>query len=109
MATCLSEQELESYVSGTVTSVQVATWKSPIKTCDSCAARLVQQRDALDDETTPTPWSQSPPSDGAIAAGTRLGDFEIEKHIGSGGIGVVYQARRIPLNRRVAINRAEAR
>ena len=109
MATCRSEQELESCVSGTVTSVQVAAWQSPIKTCGSCAARLLQQRDALDDETTPIPRSQSPPSDGPIAAGTRLGDFKIEKHIGSGGIGIVYRARQISLNRRVAINRAEAR
>ena len=39
----------------------------------------------------------------SIAAGTRLGPYEIVAHIGSGGMGEVYRARDRRLNRDVAI------
>jgi len=39
----------------------------------------------------------------ALQAGTRLGDFRIEQRIGAGGMGVVYRAHQISLNRSVAL------
>ncbi len=35
--------------------------------------------------------------------GTRIGDFQMEEQIGAGGMGVVFRARQISLNREVAL------
>ena len=35
--------------------------------------------------------------------GKRLGDFELGREIGRGGMGVVYEGRQVSLNRAVAI------
>jgi WD40 repeat protein/serine/threonine protein kinase len=38
-----------------------------------------------------------------VAPPTRLGDFEIVREIGRGGMGMVYEARQHPIDRRVAV------
>jgi serine/threonine protein kinase len=39
----------------------------------------------------------------SLEKGVRIGDFEIEKRLGAGGMGIVYQARQVSTNRRVAL------
>jgi serine/threonine protein kinase len=43
------------------------------------------------------------PLDTGLAAGDRLGEFEIVREVGRGGMGVVYEAMQLSLGRRVAL------
>lgn len=51
----------------------------------------------------PTLVDADGPADVHIAPGATLGDFVIEQQIGAGGMGLVYRARQISVNRPVAL------
>lgn len=47
--------------------------------------------------------SANPTSANALESGVQIGDFKIERRIGAGGMGIVYAARQLSLNRMVAL------
>ena len=51
----------------------------------------------------PQPPHNGPLLGNALEAGVQVGDFRIERRIGAGGMGIVYQARQLSLNRPVAL------
>jgi eukaryotic-like serine/threonine-protein kinase len=55
------------------------------------------------DEQARTSFLQSPPLVMRLVRGTHLGDFEIQSLLGAGGMGEVYRARDLRLQRDVAI------
>jgi serine/threonine protein kinase len=54
-------------------------------------------------QIVPAPPPRPPLPAGGLEAGVEIGDFRIERRLGAGGMGVVYQARQISLNRPVAL------
>jgi serine/threonine protein kinase/WD40 repeat protein len=42
-------------------------------------------------------------TEGVVGVGVQLGDFRLERQLGHGGMGVVYQATQVSLGRRVAV------
>ena len=73
---------------------------------DEQANDLLQVGEAATDLRRASQLSQIAPSSaatGTLREGEKLGDYQIEKQIGAGGMGVVYRAKQVSLNRQVAL------
>ncbi|MDC0936553.1 protein kinase [Pirellulales bacterium] len=69
------------------------------------ADQLLQLSGAATSASPVLPRQREEPSAavGAVQSGDRLGDYEIVKQIGAGGMGIVYEAMQLSLNRSVAV------
>ena len=109
MSECLSDEELAVFVERSAPGERLDEWNRHVDDCDSCAARLARRfatrADRTDDpEATRTHEpARSSSLSGRLPPGTQLGDFRLEAFLGVGGMGTVYRAQQISLNRLVAL------
>ena len=62
-------------------------------------------------QVDPTSAAQNRPNDSSLQAGTLVGyfgDYELQNVLGEGGMGIVYKARQLSLNRLVALKMIKA-
>ena len=110
MDACLSELDLDALARGSASAEQRQRWDRHLDACDTCRSRLADKRAKLSGTGKATggaPATVGETADrfdaDAFAPGVRLGDFQIEKPLGAGGMGVVYRVRQLSLNRQVAL------
>ncbi|UCF14893.1 MAG: protein kinase [Phycisphaerales bacterium] len=110
MSDCLSKPEMMAFVDENAPADRLAAWRRHLRTCDQCAAETVRlragmepARSAADNIATQTTASAAGQLVSGLEPNVQVGDFLLERRLGAGGMGVVYQARQISLNRQVAL------
>jgi serine/threonine protein kinase/formylglycine-generating enzyme required for sulfatase activity/dienelactone hydrolase len=103
---------MAAFVEGLASAEQLAGWKRHLRVCDRCAVAVGRVRAGLDPDCACEVPAAKPAQTSADRADTpvvglepnlQIGDFRLERRLGSGGMSVVYQALQISLNRRVAL------
>ncbi|MDH4240133.1 MAG: protein kinase [Phycisphaerae bacterium] len=110
MNECLSGRDFTVLLDSSASAEKITAWKRHLRICDSCAAQLLRTQaglviipDATVETSSEGNVSNELDSIGGLEPNVQIGDFRIEKRLGSGGMGTVYQAVQISLNRRVAL------
>ena len=112
MKGCLSQRDMAAFVEAAASAEELAGWKRHLRICDRCATAVGRLQAGLKPDCAPEAPARTPVQENAGRADTpvvglepnlQVGDFRLERRLGSGGMSVVYQAVQVSLNRRVAL------
>jgi serine/threonine protein kinase len=108
---CIGDETIAALIDGRVSQEQRQKVQEHLSSCPQCA-RLVGQlatSDGMDIAFTPTEHShtpspsQSPSIESAPSVRVLGGTYELKRLVGAGGMGSVYAARHLRLDRKVAV------
>ncbi len=110
MSNCLSQQEMTAFIEGSASVEELAAWRRHLRVCDSCARAVTRLRAGVaaepaseTDMLVPAEAGETGAAAVGIEPNLQIGDFRLERRLGCGGMGVVYQAMQVSLQRRVAL------
>jgi WD40 repeat protein/serine/threonine protein kinase len=102
---CPSEDELSAFVLGTLPEVALEALARHLETCPACEARA-QRLDERSDPLVEGLRRCAAPGRSTLGrrpSPERIGDYRLQREIGRGGMGIVYEAEQVSLGRRVAL------
>ncbi|MDP1921386.1 MAG: protein kinase [Myxococcales bacterium] len=104
--THLTPAQVGLYLQGALTNASAADLDAHIDTCEACReliSRTVRERHHAELALAETTASASKPSLPAAVGDTIDGRYRVERLLGIGGMGCVFEAHHLALNQRVAV------